>query len=99
MFIGRILSGNWEDGTLTVRDMPNEFVLSARKVRISELDETLQVEALCKKLAKALAKTNQYLRIRTRPLKPYTQERRVDILMAENAAVLAEATELEEKHE
>jgi len=43
-----------------------------------------------RRLAEALARTNQYLRVRTKPLTPYTQERRVDVLMTENEAILSD---------
>jgi len=35
----KIQSGNWEDGTLTLSDMPKHFILSARAVVVLEVDE------------------------------------------------------------
>lgn len=64
------------------------------KAWAGEADRADKLEALCRTLAQALARTNQYLRIRIRPLKPYTQERRVDVLMDENESALDAAKKL-----
>ena len=93
MFIGRILSGNWEDGTLTVRDMPNEFALSARKVRISELDETLQLEALLVKWVEVGIAIKQCLELLDNGEKRIT----TGCVFRQLDAVLAEAKKLEVK--
>jgi len=39
MFIGQILSGNWDTGWLEITGMPKDFVLSARKLVVMEEKE------------------------------------------------------------
>ena len=53
MFIGKIMGGNWDENLLTIGDMPKDFILSARKIKVSELDEISELESLCKQLAEA----------------------------------------------
>ena len=54
MFTAKIISGCWIEGTLTLGDMPEDFVLSARKVIVLEVNEYDEMKALCRKLAEAL---------------------------------------------
>lgn len=39
MFKGKIITGNWEEGTLEVSGMPENFILSSREVVIMEKAE------------------------------------------------------------
>jgi hypothetical protein len=39
----KIQTGNWEDETLTLSGMPENFILSARKLAILELDEVYKI--------------------------------------------------------
>lgn len=39
MFKAKIITGNWEEGTLEVSGMPETFILSSREVVIMEKDE------------------------------------------------------------
>ncbi len=53
MFIGKINGGCWDDSTLILGDMPKDFELSARTVRVLELDEYENLSALCRQLVGA----------------------------------------------
>lgn len=35
----KILSGNWQDGELVLKNMPKEFILSARELVVMEIPE------------------------------------------------------------
>ena len=49
MFIGQILSGNWDTGWLEITGMPKDFVLSARKLVVMEEKEYHElVSDICK---------------------------------------------------
>ena len=49
MFIGRILCGIWDEGTIILKGMPKDFVLSARSLVVLETEEYEKlVEALKK---------------------------------------------------
>jgi len=50
MFYGRILKGCWDEGTITIRDMPRSFVLSSRKLCVFEVDEYEELVKLVKEL-------------------------------------------------
>lgn len=39
MFVGTILSGIWSEQTITLKGMPEDFVLSARELVVLETDE------------------------------------------------------------
>ena len=47
MFKGKILSGCWEEGTIELLGMPQEFMLSSRSLAVLELNEydTLETKA------------------------------------------------------
>lgn len=51
MFVGKILTGVWEEETIILKGMPKEFVLSARELVVLEIDE---YEKLVKFLKDAL---------------------------------------------
>jgi hypothetical protein len=54
MFIGKIIAGCWDEQVLTLGDMPEDFVLSARKLCVMEIDEREQLETLYAKLAEVI---------------------------------------------
>ena len=49
MFTGQILGGDWGRGWLELKDMPKDFVLSARKLVVMEEDEYAELAAARKK--------------------------------------------------
>ena len=51
----RIQTGNWEENTLTLADMPKSFVLSARPIMVLELEEAGKLAEEAEKLAGRIA--------------------------------------------
>ena len=49
MFIGNILSGNWDKGWLEITGMPKDFILSARKLVVLEEKEYTEIAEAQKK--------------------------------------------------
>lgn len=54
MFIGKILTGVWEEETIILKGMPKDFTLSARSLVVLELDEYERIKT-------ALALTNSMI--------------------------------------
>ena len=54
MFEARILSGDWDKGTITLKGMPKDFVLSARNVIVLETVEHEPLRAKSKEKIKQI---------------------------------------------